>query len=180
MKKDNHHIVTRKTIEADILDELKREEEEIVRIKDEVDKLCEKIIEKPIKPFSGKDIVHALFGALVIGLTFVFKGLLIEVGLNLPWQNIVIIIITTLLILTCEIYFIGYSRVKNKKERPVGQFIFKRLVTMYTIAFLVSLLLLSIFGFLTLSGSLGNFFKLVFVIAMPCSVGAAIPNMLKQ
>ncbi|MFO7710881.1 MAG: DUF2391 family protein [Candidatus Woesearchaeota archaeon] len=160
--------------------ELEKEEEQLFFIKCEVDSLYDKFIDKKIQHFSKRDVINAIYGALVIGLTFVFKGLMVEIGMSLPWFNILMIVFSTLLILSSEIYFVGYSRVKDKKHRPLGQFMAKRLVTMYTISLSVSVFLLLIFGFMLHMGSLENFIKLVFVIAMPCAIGAAIPSMLKS
>ena len=116
----------------------------------------------------------------MIGSTFLFNGLLIQVGLNVPWENVAIILTSTLFILSAQIYFIGYKRVENKKERPFGQFLMKRLITIYGIALVVSFYLLFIFGFERLIGSFDNMIKLTLVMSMPCSIGAAIGDLLKK
>lgn len=156
-----------------------KELEEVEEIKHELELITEKLVEKKLDRFSKKDITNALFGALTVGLTFCFKGLLIEVGMSLPWSNVIMIITMTLFILTTEIYFIGYSHVKDVTNRPFGEFLVKRLFTMYAVALVVSFFLLFLFGFMYLSGSLENFVKLIFVVAMPSAIGAAIPNLLK-
>ena len=165
-------------IEEEILDEEKR----LNHIEIVVDQVKAKVLEKRPSHFSNRDVINALFGASTIGLTFMFKGLLIEVGVNLSWENIMIIITSTLVFLTMEIYFIGYSRVINKVDRKFGQFYLKRLVTVYGIALSVSFYFLYIFGFMFLPevDTFSNFMKLVFVLSMPCSIGAAIPNLLKK
>lgn len=169
----------KKRIEEQIIAEVKKEELEVEEIRSEINRLSDKLLEKKIDHFSKKDITNAIFGALIIGLTFVFKGLLIDVGMHLPWANVVMIITVTLFILTSEIYYIGYSRVTDKNERPFGQFLMKRLFAMYMIALVISFFLLYLFGFVYLVTSGANFVKLIFVVAMPCAVGAAIPSMLK-
>ncbi len=50
---------------------------------------------------------------------------------------------------------------------------------MYMIAIVVSFFLLYLFGFKIHAASIDSFMKLVFIVAMPCAVGAAIPNMLR-
>jgi uncharacterized membrane protein len=174
-------------IENLIIEDLKKEEFEIQELKKhiesikmEVDELHSKVCLKEPKHFSSKNIAESFFGALLIGFTFVFKGLLIDVSINLPWSNIIMIIFSTILILAVEIYFIGYRKVQNKKERKLGQFMFKRMLTMYLISLFVSSFLLFIFGFLSLVGTMEQYLKLIFVVAMPCAVGSVIPNMLKK
>ena len=75
-------------IEEEILDEEKR----LNHIEIVVDQVKAKVLEKRPSHFSNRDVINALFGASTIGLTFMFKGLLIEVGVNLSWENIMIII----------------------------------------------------------------------------------------
>ena len=146
----------------------------------DVELIKKEILPKEPEHFGTKDIIHAFFGSFVVGLTFIFKGLLIESGVMLNWTNILIIIITTLVILAAEIYFIGYDRVKKRSHRKPGQFVFKRLVAVYLITFTVSLFLINIFGISNLAGSLNNVFKLVFVISMPCGIGAALADLFKK
>jgi uncharacterized membrane protein len=178
-EKAEKRIAYNHIFEEEILKELHDEEKEIIEIKDNINILKNKLTDKQVKLFGKKDIINSSFSAFLIGLTFAFKGLLIEVGMSLPWKNVFMIIAVTLFLLTTEIYFIGYSRVKNKKERPFGEFLFKRLVTMYIISFLVSFLIMYLFGFMYFSNDIFDFLKLVFIVAMPSAVGAAIPGMLK-
>ncbi|RJQ15634.1 DUF2391 family protein [Candidatus Woesearchaeota archaeon] len=138
------------------------------------------LVEKEPDHFSKRDIVSAFFGAIFMGLTFLFKGLLIQVGLNIPWGSIAIIVTSTIFILSTQIYFIGYKRVSNKEERHFGQFLVKRLFTIYGIALIVSFYLLYIFNFLVLVGSLANLAKLTLILSMPCAIGAAIGDLLKK
>ena len=160
--------------------ELRREEKELQEIDNAVLLMREKMIEKHPSKFSGRNVINAFFGALIIGLTFTFKGNLIGVVHSVRLIHIVLIILSTLIILTAEIYFISYTRVKNKKERPFYKFWAKRTITLYIVTLLVSIYLVHIFG---LNSFFDNFFetlKMVIVISMPCSIGAAIPSLLKQ
>jgi uncharacterized membrane protein len=178
-KRKSKTIEYQNYLEKEILRELHDEEKELCEIKDNINVLKKKLIEKHVNLFNKKDVINSFFAALLIGMTFAFKGLLIEVGMSLPWENVYMIIAVTLFVLTTEIYYIGYSKVKNKTERPFGEFLFKRLTTMYFIAVTVSFLILYLFGFMYFSDDLGSFLKLVFIVAMPAAVGAAIPGMLK-
>jgi uncharacterized membrane protein len=132
---------------------------------------------------SKRDLVDSFFGALFLGVTFTIKGLLIRVSQGLTGLNIILIIVSTLLILTAEIYFIGYSRVIKKEERKFGQFWFKRIVLFYAVAILTSTFLVFVFGlnnFTEISGSLFEIYKLIIVISMPCAIGASITDLLKR
>ena len=138
------------------------------------------IEERPPEKFGRKDFVYSFFGALVVGLTFMFKGLLIQSGLNLSWTNVILIVLITIIILTVEIYFIGYARVKDKKKRRFGQFWLKRLFTIYLIAMFVSFLLGYLYGIHSLAGTETAFLKIIFAVSMPCAIGAAFTDLLKK
>ncbi len=156
-----------------------KEEVEIEKIESEIELLREKLLEKRPEHFSVRDVVTSFFASTILGLTFVFNGALVERVENLTNSKVFLIFISTLLVLTAQIYFIGYSRVKDRKERPFGQFWIKRLVTFYGIALVTSLFLVYLFSINQFIG-LGKLTALVMALAMPCAVGAAIPNLIRQ
>jgi len=155
----------------------------INEIKKGVDELKERFQIGEPAHFSKKDIVDAFFGALFLGVTFSVKGLLVDISLALKEINMIMIPIFTLLILTAEIYYIGYSRVKRKSERKFGQFWLKRIVSFYVIAVFTAFLLIYLFGLNNLpeiANNSGKIIKLVILISLPCSIGAAITDLLKR
>ncbi|MEE9525153.1 MAG: DUF2391 family protein [Candidatus Woesearchaeota archaeon] len=155
----------------------------IDEVKKGVDELRTKLLVKEPSDFSERDIVRAFFGALLLGLTFAVKGLLIQVSLVMDALHMYMIVIVTLLILTAEIYFIGYRKVKQKAKRKFGQFWLKRLVVFYVVAIFTSVLLVYLYGLNKLvdvaSNNLGVL-KLVVIISLPCAIGAAIGDLLKK
>lgn len=159
---------------------LTKEEKEIKKIKNDIELLRIRLIEKVPDHFSLTDLIDALFGALLIGLTFLFKGALIKTVAVISPTRMIVIVLLTLLILMAQIYFIGYKRVKNKNTRHFGQFLTKRLLSLYAVSLIVSFTLVYLFGVNILAGSAYESFKLVFVLAMPCAIGAAIPSLLRQ
>lgn len=155
-------------------------EQDIVEIKQDIKHIKNRIVEKIPDHFGPVDAINAFMGALFMGLTFVLKGLLLQVSLNLTWTHLGIIVFSTIFFLTMQIYFIGYRRVINKQERPFGQFLAKRLFTIYFISITVSFYLLFLFNFFPLVGTLENLFKVTVVLTFPCSIGAAIGDLLKK
>lgn len=149
------------------------------KIEKDLEILKERLLERKPEKFSGKDIARAFFGALVIGVTFVFTSGLITVVKSINWTNVFLIILSTLALLLIEIYFLGWSRVKGEKGRNVFEFTLKRLPTFYIISILVSLFYVYIFGINHLV-SPAEAAKLVFLIAMPCSIGAAVGDLLRK
>jgi len=146
----------------------------------EVD-FIKKLLLKEVPPehFSMKDIVRSFFGAAFIGSTFIFSRLLIEIPPLLTTRHVIAIVVSTLAILTAEIYYIGYQRVENKKARPFGQFWLKRLLTFYAVSIIVSSYLALIYNVIHLVGG-DNVAKLIVAMSLPCSIGASITDLLKK
>lgn len=142
--------------------------------------LRERLVEKAPSRFSSRHIVSAFFGALFFGFTFVLKGLLFEVGLELKHAHLVLLTLTTWIILSAEIYFVGYSRVPDKDKRPFRQFWAKRIITYYFIALSTSFLLLSVYGIPEMVQNVWLTFKLVIAVSFPAAVGAALADLLEK
>ncbi len=140
--------------------------------------LKERLVEKIPGHFGMGHIIGAFFGALFFGFTFVLKGLLLQVGLLLTNIDMFMITLTTFIILTAEIYFVGYMRVPDKWRRPFGQFWAKRILTYYLIAIFTSFLLLSLYGVTQIAGNPYNILKLLVAVSFPAAMGAAGADLL--
>ncbi len=152
----------------------------IDRIEQEVHLIKERLVEKIPGHFDMRHVVAAFFGALFFGFTFVLKGLLIQVGLALNMFDLFLMTIATWIILTAEIYFVGYARIplNQRKQRAFGQFWAKRIFTYYFISLFVAFLLLYLYGIAEMAGTPDNVLKLVVAISFPAAVGAAVSDLL--
>ena len=127
-------------------------------------------------------MINAFFGSLTIGITFILKGATVRTAVGLDVFHTELVIAATLMILFVEIYFIGYSRVKNKSQRKLGQFMTKRLIALYGITLLISVSLVYLLN-LNNSEYVTSFMdvmKIVVVVSFPCAIGAAVPSLLKK
>lgn len=170
-------------IENEIRLEVEEELENVKEIKKNLSALRVRLLEKRPEPFSVIDILYALFASLVIGLGFVFKGALIKYAVDLTTFHINFIVLITILLLTAEAYFLGYRRVSNKAERKMGQFLFKRVATLFILSLLVSIFLVYTYGINyqpLINNDAINVLKVVIALTMPCATGAAIPSLLKK
>ena len=68
--------------------EVRKEKKEIRDIEKNLKSIKQSLVRGEPPHFSKKDVMNAFFGALIIGLTFVFKGTLIETALNISLFNI--------------------------------------------------------------------------------------------
>jgi len=157
-----------------------KERKEIAEIYKKIAHLEEKLLEKRPSHFRKRDVINAFFGSLLFGLTFMFKGLLFDISLKLSITHLFFIILSTVVLLSVEIYYIAYSRVPDKEQRRFGQFWIKRITTIYGIAILSSLFLVYLYGINNIVGTSANIWKVVIAVSLPCAVGAAVPSLLKK
>ena len=135
------------------------------------------IIREP-SHFGPRHLVSSFFGSILVALTFMFKGLLFEVSQGLQFNNLVLITLSTWLILSAEIYYIGYARVQQKPKRKFGQFWIKRLMAYYAIGLFVSTTLVYLYGLHLLIGP--EFYKIIVAVSFPASLGAAAADLLNK
>lgn len=174
----------------------RKTDKEFEKVERELEKIELELVEKSPHHFSTRDVVNAFFGAFLVAITFIFKGNFIRMAFSLPWENVVFVVLFTLLFLSAEIYFIGYKKVTDKNNRKPFQFLFKRLVTFYGVGILVSGLLIFLFniehiavsdfllsnafGMQGIPASVENIQKLLLILAFPASIGAGISDLVKK
>jgi uncharacterized membrane protein len=146
----------------------------------DVHRIKEESVERVPRHFTMKSFVAATFGALFFGLTFALKGLLLQVTQQFPVYHKWYIMFAILVILSAEIYSIGYSHVKNKEKRGFGQFWFKRIVTYAVVGFFVSVFLVYVYALNQLVVSPEHLINTIVALALPCCIGASIADLLKQ
>ena|GEM_PF-5641995 len=163
-----------------IVKEEKRIEREEKEIKHEIGEIKAKVRKEPYR-FSFEDVIESFVGAFTVGITFLFKGALLPISQALTVQKAWAIVFLTLLLLGAEIYFIVYRKVTDKKARPVVRFLTKRLVLIYVVAVLTSLLLAWMFNIIpaSVSGS-DNIFMLLATLGMPTALGAAAVDLFRK
>ena len=140
-------------------------------IKNDVERMKDRLIDRTPEHFSRQDYIRAGIGALFLGFGAVFSGNLINIATNMPESHLYIIIFGTLLILTMEIYIVGYSRVTDKETRKFGQLWMKRIVA-FVLAFT--------FGLQFLVPMRSDFFNIILIMSAPCAIGAAFGDLIKK
>jgi uncharacterized membrane protein len=145
-----------------------------------IDTIKLKLVDRTPSHYSLKDVARAFFGSLLIGLTFLHKGALIQNSKFLTTTHLLAIIGFTFVIVYAETYYLGYRRVADKKRRPFGQFIFKRLITFVIVALVVSTGIAYLFGIDRIVTSPLHLFKTIIALSMPCALGACLGDLAKK
>jgi uncharacterized membrane protein len=169
-------------IDEEILKELREEKKELECLDLQVNHLRERLLDRVPEHFSKRDVVNAMFGSLTIGITFILKGATLNTALGLDIIHLELVLLATLLILFAEIYFIGYSRVKDKNSRRFGQFMTKRLIALYSITVMTSVFLVYLLNLNNNPAvhSTVDIAKIVVLVSFPCAIGAAVPSLLRK
>lgn len=143
-------------------------------------KVIRNTVERVPDHFNRRHFVGAVFGALFFGLAFSLKGLLLQVTSRLTENHLLFMVIAIFAILTAEIYYIGYSKVKDKHDRKFGQFWAKRVTAYLFIGFLVSTFLVYLYGLNNLATGTMHVRNIIIALAVPCCFGASIADLLKK
>jgi len=169
-------------VEEKLIKDVREEKKEIECIEHEIKMIRERLLDRVPERFSKRDLINAFFGSLTIGITFILKGATVRTAVGLDLFHTELVIASTLAILFIEIYFIGYSRVKNKCQRKLGQFMTKRLFALYGVVILTSIFLVYLLNLNQSEyvNSSMDVMKIVVVVAFPCAIGAAVPSLLKK
>jgi len=169
-----HHRLTR--LEREI-EELKVEDD---AIKKDIDTIRRELVDKTPEHFSQKDVLRSFMGSLFLAFSVAFSSNVLNAARNVPDTHLKLVVLFTIIILTAEIYFIGYQRVEDKTRRKFGQFWIKRLLAFYVVALVVSVVITYIFGLIYLVDSPEHYYRMVLLISGPASIGASISDLLKR
>jgi len=149
-------------------------------IKNDVERIKDKLIDHTPEHFSRQDFIRASIGALFLGFSVLFSGNLVNLSSKIPVAHLFIIVLGTILILTLEIYIIGYSRVNDRVTRKFGQFWVKRILSFYLTALIISIILAYTFGLQYILPSTESFIYLIIILSAPCAIGASLGDLLKK
>jgi len=129
--------------------------------------------------FTYADFGKALFGSFVVGLTFLFKGGLMDYASTMDKFNVVLILVITGVLLTIEIYALSYKFVVHKRERPFYEFWAKRFFAITISSFAAIFLALYLYGFNNYF-SIIELLKITSAVFMPATITGAAIEMLKK
>jgi len=149
-------------------------------IKNDVERVKDKLIDHTPEHFSRQDFIRASIGALFLGFSVLFSSNLESLATRIPKYYLIYIVLATVLILTLEIYIIGYSRVTDKVTRKFGQFWMKRIMLFYLTAIIIAGALAFTFGLQYMLPDKGEFFNLIIIVSSPCAIGASLGDLLKK
>lgn len=133
----------------------------------------------PPEYFSVKDVARSFFGALFLASTFIFSSALGKQAEIINGWHMIAIVVVTIAVLSVEIYFIGYARIKDRRRRPFYEFWGKRVTTFYAMALIVAFGLSYLYGFDIALGP-QVMLKFCVILSFPASVGAALADLLKR
>jgi uncharacterized membrane protein len=148
---------------------------EIITVKDSTGRLIHKIIKPVMVEVYPRDITQILLGSALLSLPIAFTEEVWELGISLPWINIILLLITSLSLISFYVYYNFYRRhFKNN-----FLIFLKRILITYIISLLISGLILFLIGKFSVGEGLSTTLKRMIILSFPASIGAAITDSLK-
>lgn len=129
--------------------------------------------------FTYTDFGKAMFGSFIIGLTFLFKGSLVDYAVRMNTGHMIAIILLTFILVSVEIYFLSYKFVRNRQQRPFYEFWAKRFFAIMISSFITIYLTMYLYGinyFLTQP----EMIKVASAIFLPAAIAGAAVEILKR
>ena len=135
---------------------------------------------RPPNHFSIHDFLNAVFGSFFVAITFLASGNMTAYALRLEILNMVAIVIFTFIVITFEIYILGYRFVRKKAKRPFYEFWGHRFPTMVLSSFVSIYALMYLYGLNEYYSSL-DMLKIAIAIFLPAAAaGAAMESLRKK
>jgi len=149
---------------------------EVTTIKDEKGKLLHKIISPVMFEFYPRDVLQVVVGAAILAVPVGFTEETWKLGATLPWFNIILLFLLSILFISAFVYY-NYYRMEHIKEH-FDEFI-KRVVSTYVVAFIVVSIILTIINIAPWTTDLALAFKRVMIVTFPASMSAAVADVIK-
>jgi uncharacterized membrane protein len=126
--------------------------------------------------FYPKDVLQVIIGACLLAFPISFEERVSTLGRNLPIENIIFVMGTSILFVAA---FIFYHYYRHSIKEHSFEF-FARTFTTYLLSFLVVSFLLTVIGIVHWNGDLAiDAFKIVTLVTFPASMSAAVADVLK-
>lgn len=161
-------------IEKELQSKEKKEEEELSKLKDLEEDIKKEVGEHPLRKIGLKDIIKGLVGAfigLVVHYTF-FYG--IKIAENLDFTRSTLLFVLSFFVGIMFIYTTGFRKIKDPK---ILMFIPVRLIILYIISVVMSILVLYLF-YPKFGHDFMESYKMVSVVLLAAIVGACTADLI--
>jgi len=136
----------------------------------------EKVLQQLLKPeFHLRDVVQVVVGATILAMPVAFTEEVWDLGNELPWLNIFLVVLISLSFISVFVY---YNYYKNTFRKNWVNFL-KRVGFTYLLSMLIVALMLSLIQKVDWVNMLDISLKRVFLIAFPASMSAVVADIIK-
>lgn len=153
-------------------------------LRDEAGSLLHRFVEPVMFEFYPRDVLQTIVGAILLAVPMAFTDEVWRAGAELPTGRILIIAFVSILSIATFVYYNIYRSERDESLRKMferghaGEFL-KRVVSTYTVALVVSFLILLLLDKAPLGEHLLVTFHRAVLVAFPASMSAAIADILK-
>lgn len=130
--------------------------------------------------FTRDDFARAFFGSFIAAVTFLFKGSMVSFSIQMSVFSTMAVALLTCLLLTVEIYVLGYKYVQDRKRRPFLEFWAKRFFSIILSSFLAIYLLMFAYGIQDIVGDPTLLFKVAIAVLLPAATAGGAVEILRK
>ena len=141
-------------------------------VKDEVSRLVH------IVEFHPKDLLQIMIGASILAIPVGFTEETWQLGENLPWLNIIGLLVLSLTFISAFIYYNYHYHRRRPLKKHFSEFV-KRVFSTYVFSFLVVAILMTLIQRAPWATDLLIAIKRVIIVAFPASMSAAIADVIR-
>ena len=169
MKSGEPHSTKRHLIKVD------GSTKELVTVHDKAGNIIHRIVNPIMAEFQNKDVLQIIVGASLLAIPLAYTQETWDLGSELAMMNVFLLIVLSLIFLSS---FIFYNYYKSDFETHKSHF-FTRLITTYSLAFLIVAVVLTIIGKAPWTSDILLAFKRVVIVTFPASMSAAVADFIK-
>ena len=127
-----------------------------------------------------KDIMQVMVGSFTGALVFITSSNITRISDDIPYENLIIIILTSLLFSYVISYLIGVRRLGKKKMRMFLGIVPQRTLLQYISSVFFSLILFYLLGINNSTTPLDIVTKRTLVVAMPSTITASAADLIES
>lgn len=148
---------------------------ELVTITDEKGHILHRVLNPVMVKFYPRDVMQIIVGASILAIPVAFTEETWNLGASLPFINIIGLLLLSILFIGSFVY---YNYYKGRLRGNKLEFL-KRVVTTYTVSFLVVAILLTIIERAPWNTDFIIAFSRAVIVAFPASMSASVADMIK-
>jgi len=148
---------------------------EVITVTNGHGKLLHRSISDTFIEFHHKDVLQVIIGASILSVPVGFTEETWRLGINLPWLNVIGLVVLSLLFISMFTYYNYFREVRHDHR---AEFL-KRVIWTYVLSLFVVAIILSLIQVAPWLSGFSTALKRTVIVAFPASLSGAIADVIK-